>query len=236
MFTQLTRSQTQFFLPDMFQLSLIVVATCMQTQELTSLMVSSGLSSSTMAWSCLRRASGTSSPSFPQAGEAEFSSSWSVLLSSSSRWTAPFTMAKLSLQVERHQLVRCCRGLPTGDILTRWKRQQLHLPFLKSPSSLEVFILRNWNKPQLYSRRLENKYISLWFFSPTLQMLSFKWWYIWLCRILFYTFQHDCNVSVRQSVCNCEKVLTYAHPLRNVSTVAGVVTQYLIWENIAHYF
>lgn len=68
------------------------------TREFTSFMVSSGLSCSTMAWSCRRRASEAASLSFAgEVGEEAVSSSALSLLPSSNRWTAPFTRAKLSL-------------------------------------------------------------------------------------------------------------------------------------------
>lgn len=68
------------------------------TRNFTSFMVSSGLSCSTMAWSCRRRASDAASFSLVgEVGEEADSSSTSSLLPSSSRWTAPFTRAKLSL-------------------------------------------------------------------------------------------------------------------------------------------
>lgn len=57
------------------------------------------------------------------------------------------------------------QGIIELDVI-RWQFKDdtgVHLPFLKSPSSLEAFILKKWNKSQPSSRRLKNNDISLWF-------------------------------------------------------------------------
>ena len=110
--------------------------TDLQTQALTSFMLSSGRSCSIMACSCLRCMFDFLSSSFTGvAGEGELSSSLSSLSPSSSRWTAPLMMAKLSL----------INGKMTVSITLLWSTnresfelikngwQTLRLPFLKSP-------------------------------------------------------------------------------------------------------
>lgn len=170
-------------------------------------MVSSGRSCSTMAWSCLRRASDALSPSFAEEDKEEgVSSSTSSLSPSSSRWTAPFTTAKLSLWGEWQNT----SDQPTRNHLRcNLMTIKIQHGFASTFSEVSLFFggFHPKEKRTTPSRRLVNKGVTLQLSYITDVLVLLKVIFIF-CKVgSVLNIPAKRNVSVWKK---CETVLKYA--------------------------